>query len=102
MRLERHLQQLPLIALPQLALNVLVDRDRDGLVCAARFVLIDHRGPGGVMAHACHQVAQPGGALAANWLPVCRGSWKWRPGMPIASTALASGTKGAQAGADFR
>jgi hypothetical protein len=39
-------------------LDVDIDGVRDGLVCAARFVLVDHGRPLTVVAHPCHKIPQ--------------------------------------------
>jgi hypothetical protein len=44
------------------SLNVSIDGGRDDSVSAACFVLVDHCRPGAVVAHASHEVAQPGGS----------------------------------------
>jgi hypothetical protein len=46
-----------------LVVDVLVDGVGYSLVRAARLVLVDHRGPLGVVAHARHEIAQRGPAV---------------------------------------
>jgi hypothetical protein len=56
-----------------------VDRVRDRLVSPEGLVLVDHRGPRRVVPHAAMRSCSPAPLLAANWLPVCRRSWKCKP-----------------------
>jgi hypothetical protein len=46
-----------------------VDGGGDGFVRPACFVLVDHGGPGRVVTHPCHQVAQPGPAVGGELVP---------------------------------
>ena len=56
-------------ALRLLGLDVRVDGVRDRLVCAAGFVLVDHRGPVAVVPHPGHQVTERGAALGRKLVP---------------------------------
>jgi uncharacterized protein (AIM24 family) len=45
---------------------VLVDRGRNGFVRAEGYVLVNHRGPGAVVAHPRHKVAQRGSTVSGE------------------------------------
>src|ERR1700722_18998263 len=61
-----HLPRLVAVVLAALVVHVLVDGVGYGLVRAARLVLVDHRGALGVVAHARHEIAQPGPAVGGE------------------------------------